>query len=382
VHAVPLVDFSDAENVGGRHSVIYFSAERRSLIIVPAARVVVLVPAHDEEETLVESLMSVDVQSYSPVRKIVMADNCTDRTEWVARSHRGWNVWCSEGNRHRKAGALNQAWERLAPSLAPEDYLLVMDADTRLDRNFIVNSLLQAQRRSELGGICASFYGKDGGGVLGFFQRLEFARFARSLARKGGQTFVLSGTATLFPAHVLRRLGEERGYLYDTTALIEDYEISLALRHRGYRIYAPRDCRVYTDVMSSLTALWRQRIRWQRGTLHELRRYGWTRYTLPDIGRQFLLVGATLARLTLFTMIVLSFIVLGGLDVKWGWMACSGVIAVERALTVRTLGWKYSLVASTIFLEEIYGALREAWFVRSAWLAFFGDSAEWQWHKT
>jgi cellulose synthase/poly-beta-1,6-N-acetylglucosamine synthase-like glycosyltransferase len=343
-------------------------------------KVVVVIPAHNEEDDIAESLWSVNVQSHLAARKIVMVDNCTDDTEAVAE-HFGWEVWRSEGNAHKKAGALNQMWDRLNHMLDDEDYLLIMDADTRLDKNFIANTLRQAKVRPDVGGVCATFYGKEGGGVLGFFQRLEYARFARSLARKGGQTFVLSGTATLFPVRVLRAIYDDRGYLYDHTALIEDYEVSLALRHRGFQIYAPRDCRVYTDVMVTVKALWNQRIRWQRGTLHELKRYGWTKHTAPDIGRQFLLLGATLARLLLFTMIALSLTVLGGLEIQWQWMALSAIIAVERAVTVRKMGWKYVVVASVLFLEELYGVFRETWFIRSVWLILFGNP-EWQWHKT
>jgi len=343
-------------------------------------RVALVIPAHNEADTLVEALESVEEQSRPPCECIVVADNCTDATAAIAEQ-RGWTVWLTHENQDRKAGALNQAWARLATQLDDDDYVVFMDADTVLDPHFVANAVNHALIRPQAGGVCATFYGKEGGGWLGFLQRLEYARFARSLARKGGQTFVLSGTATLFPVRNLRELERYRGFLYDRTALIEDYEISLALRHRGRKMYAPRDCRVRTDVMPDVKTLWRQRLRWQRGTLHELRRYGWTRETLPDIMRQFLLVGATITRLLLVTMVALTVIVLGGLDVQWQWTALAGVIALERGLTVRHLGWRYVAVAMLLVVEELYGVFREAFFARSAWLAFFGGP-EWQWHKT
>jgi biofilm PGA synthesis N-glycosyltransferase PgaC len=126
--------------------------------------------------------------------------------------------------------------------------------------------------------------------------------------------------------------------------------------------------------------LWRQRIRWQRGTLEELRRYGLTRVTLPDVGRQLVLCGATLARLLLISLVATLLVVHGGIEIQWEWTALSAVIALERALTVRRLGWRYALAALLLVPEESYGVFREAFFMRSGWLAL--RRAGWEWHAT
>jgi cellulose synthase/poly-beta-1,6-N-acetylglucosamine synthase-like glycosyltransferase len=358
------------------------AGRRRLLAGARQGRVLVLIPAKDEERTIEATLRSVENQSRRPDEMIVIADDCRDGTEAIVRSRSDWTLWRSEANRHKKAGALNQAIDRLERGglLEAGDFLLIMDADTELDDAFIENALACHEQLSRVGGICATFYGKKGGGLLGALQRIEYARFARSLARKRGITFVLSGTATMYRADVLLQLRDQRGFVYDTTSMLEDYEISLALRHRGYRCFAPRDCRVRTDVMPTVSRLWRQRIRWQRGTLEELRRYGVTRVTLPDIGRQLLLCGAMLTRLLLVTLISVTVALRHGFEVRWEWTALSAVIAVERALTVWKLGWTYALTALILVPEELYGVFREAFFVRSAWLAF--RRADWAWHST
>jgi poly-beta-1,6-N-acetyl-D-glucosamine synthase len=349
---------------------------------VSTARVVVLVPAKDEERTIDATLRSVERQTRPPDLMIVMADNCRDGTEAIVGSHPRWLLWRTEGNRHKKAGALNQALERLeiAHALGADDFVLLMDADTELDDSFVEAALECHERLTLVGGICATFYGKDGAGALGAMQRLEYARFARSLARKRGVTFVLSGTATMYRAGVLQELRDDRGFIYDHSSMLEDYEISLALRHRGYRCFAPGTCRVRTDVMPTLSKLWRQRIRWQRGTLEELRRYGITRVTVPDIARQLLLCAAMLVRLLLITLVALTAALRHGFQVRWEWTALSGVVALERALTVVSLGWGYALVALLLVPEELYGVFREAFFVRSAWLALRREA--WAWHST
>ena len=98
--------------------------------------VTVLIPAHDEERSIGTTIASLMTQSHRPDRVVVVADNCTDSTVDVA--HRaGVEVFESVNNRHKKAGALNQALERILPGLGDNDVVMVMDADTVLDDGFL-----------------------------------------------------------------------------------------------------------------------------------------------------------------------------------------------------------------------------------------------------
>ncbi len=103
-------------------------------------KVVCLIPAHNEEDCLPDALYSLTKQTRRPDRIVVVADNCTDRTIEVVQPYRvGFCVEVIEtvGNRHKKAGALNQALGEILPSLEDEDTILVMDADSFLDKRFI-----------------------------------------------------------------------------------------------------------------------------------------------------------------------------------------------------------------------------------------------------
>jgi glycosyltransferase involved in cell wall biosynthesis len=78
--------------------------------VVPP-RITVMVAAHNEERDVEATLRSALDQTTRPDRVLVAADNCTDSTVAVARSIPGVDVFETVANRHRKAGALNQAWE-------------------------------------------------------------------------------------------------------------------------------------------------------------------------------------------------------------------------------------------------------------------------------
>lgn len=348
-------------------------------------RVVVVIPAHNEEDQLPAMLESVRTQSRAPDSVVVVADNCSDRTAVVARAA-AVDVLETVSNSGRKAGALNQAWSHLAPSLRDDDLVLVMDADTVLCDTFVESAVRHHAATSDIGGVGGCFYGREiseGVGLgryLGLLQRLEYARYHRSIARRKGITTVLSGTATMFRARTLRRLVEDRGFLYDTSTLVEDYEITLALRHRGFRVISPKECVVHTEVMPTITKLWRQRIRWQRGTLDELRKYGFSRITAVEYGRQFLMGLGVPIRVLFISAIALSFLFYGGFEPHrfWAWLAL--FFGFERAYTVRELG-RAAMLASLVLLPEIvYDMFGECYFVRSLWLHLLdGDRV---WHAT
>jgi hypothetical protein len=60
--------------------------EPEQATVLPAGALVALLPAHDEEAALPAALASLAAQTRRADRVVVVADNCTDRTEDVARA--------------------------------------------------------------------------------------------------------------------------------------------------------------------------------------------------------------------------------------------------------------------------------------------------------
>jgi cellulose synthase/poly-beta-1,6-N-acetylglucosamine synthase-like glycosyltransferase len=330
-----------------------------------------LLPAHNEEAGIGAAIASLQRQTEPPGEIVVVADNCTDRTEEIAREL-GATVFRTEGNTDKKAGALNQALAALDPVLSDDDLVLVMDADSLLDPGF-----LEAARRAlespeghrrarggrRLGGVGGTFLGGAGGGLVGMFQRNEYARYARDVRRLQGRALVLTGTASVFPAGVLREVARARregrlpdksgaGAVYDVHVLTEDNELSLALMHLGYGILAPAECTLETEVMQSWRELGRQRSRWKRGALENIADYGFTRVTAPYWGRQLLSLLGLLATFAYVSSLAFAFVV--GWHIQPFWLAVSLVFVLERVVTVRRRGWLQMLVAAPLVIEMVY----------------------------
>ncbi len=248
--------------------------------------VVALIPAHNEEAGITETVLSLRAQTSPPDAIVVMADNCSDETVARAKAAGAW-VCPTVGNTAKKAGALNQGLTAILPALAPGDFVLCQDADGQLEPHFLVEALRTFTMVDGLGGLSGAVVARSATNRLETAQAIEYARGMRLMSRAGGRVHVLSGAATLFPVHALLAIAQHRGddlpgthgevFLEDS--LTEDYELTLAMKKLGFACRSTKRCRVVTDLMPTLRDLKVQRIRWFRGALESMWLYGFNRRT-------------------------------------------------------------------------------------------------------
>ena len=350
----------------------------------PAARglLVALIPAHDEEGAIGEAIRHLDEQQCPPDLIVVCADNCTDGT--ASRSAAaGAHVFETVGNTSRKAGALNQAFEQLLPELRDDDAVLVMDADSFLAPTFLAEA--QRHLRGDIGGVGGVFTGRPGGGYVGMLQRNEYARYARDVNRKKGKVLVLTGTATLFSVRTLRHVVRARAegllpgtaQVYDTKVLTEDNELTLALRHLGYKVISPKGARLTTEVMESWRDLYRQRLRWKRGAIENLRDYGLTRVTASYWLRQLVtFLGVAVTAIYLVSL-VWSLSIDLTLHVHPIWMAVTGVFVLERVVTVRSRGLRHMALAATLVVEMAFDLFLQGVHAKALWDTLSNQERRW-----
>lgn len=346
-------------------------APLRPVAAPDGATVVALIPAHDEAGCIGTALRSVAAQTVSPDRTVVVIDNCSDDTAAVARAH-GVDVIETVDNRHKKAGALNHGLSEIIDDLGPADHVLIMDADSELSPGFVERALVCLERHPQAGAVCAAYRARpDRPGLLHRLQSNEYTRAARDTGRRRGRATVLSGVATLFPVAVLRevRRARDRGELpagagatsyYDVTVATEDIELTHALIQLGFRPMAPRECVVWTDTMTSWSALGHQRLRWQRGMLDSLRLYGWSRVTWPYIWRQFGLYAGSMALPVHAVALTLSLLLIGSVRYRAIWLMIVPLFVLERVLSVRRDGARAMVLAGLLVPELIYETFRSA----------------------
>lgn len=359
-------------------------AETRGVYAGPVT-VTALIPAHNEEACLAATLESLLSQSHRPRRVIVIADNCTDGTVEIAR-RAGVDVIETVDNRLKKAGALNQALRQVLPGLGDNDLVLVMDADTTLDDGFLEGVVRRATADRGLMAVGGLFYGEEGSGLLGQFQRNEYTRYGRDLRRRRGRLFVLTGTASLFRPRALRAVADARGRslpgvpgdVYDTAVLTEDNELTLALKSLGALTISPAECTVVTEVMPTWQALWAQRLRWQRGALENLAAYGLRpatfRYWVQQLGIGYGVI-ALATYLGLLAVMALY-------RDTWAWfpfwLGVGALFTVERVVSVWAGGWRARLLGVLLIPELCYALFLDVVYLKGVWDISLRRQAHWK----
>jgi cellulose synthase/poly-beta-1,6-N-acetylglucosamine synthase-like glycosyltransferase len=346
-----------------------FAARDGAPSLPAEARIVALIPAHNEEEQIAQTLESVRAQTHPVDRVVVIADNCTDRTAEIAAAA-GAEVLPTIDNRAKKAGALNQAMRRITTDLESWDYVLQMDADTMLHPEFVASAIAELEADTQLAGVCARFLTKPSRGFLAWLQRMEYQRLDRHTAHRRDKIHCLSGTATLLRRHVLPQRP------WDERSLVEDYALTLDLLERGWRVKRADESIAWTETKPTLHEFWRQRLRWAQGTLEELVRRGWSRHTRKNaLAHVWAYFVVTLRWLWL--SLIVSSAIFTGFAFAWIWLLPLPIILAERVRSVWPLGWKARLLAASWIADETYQLLWEAYMLHALWASWRKRAVAW-----
>lgn len=341
---------------------------------------VVLIPAHNEEDVVGGTLRSLEEQTVKPDRIFVVADRCDDGTAQVAREH-GAQVLPTVENQHRKAGALNQALARIA--VQRPQYVLILDADTRLAPQFIAAALASLEEDPQLGAVSGLFVGNRPRSVLERFQANEYVRY-RTQILTTGKVAVVTGTASVFRYEALvdvaaargSRLPGTLGDVYDRSAITEDSELTLALRELGWGLTSRPECECTTELMPTWGDLHHQRVRWYKGMLDNLRVYGLSRTTVRYFGQQ-ITIALGVFTLALLTALTLASVAQGTFAIQPFWLGVAAVFLVNRVVTVWPVGARGRLLAVALVPEILYDLALQVAFVRAVFRAATRRDVTW-----
>jgi hypothetical protein len=291
----------------------------------------VVVPAHDEEAGIGETLRSVQaaIQADGRSSLLVVGANSTDATAANAADVRQDPV------RRGKGFALRHAWETLRSE--PIGAMAVVDADSVVERNFV------SEIRKHLSG--------DGDAVQ--------ARFRVRNTNASVRTRLLQLALTAM--NVVRPLGRERlgcsAGLYGNgfavrretlelvplpgPSLTEDLDYHVRLVLAGRRVRFVDSTVVWSDMPTTGRDAEAQRARWEGGRLYVARR--WALPLAREVARGRLALLEPLADLLLLPLGYHALLLLGLLALPWlpgriGGAAALGVLAFHLAVAAKLGG--------------------------------------------
>lgn len=259
----------------------------------PRNRLVVLVPAHDEEFLIGRCVASLLAQSYPRdlFRVFVVADNCTDSTAAIASAGGAEVLVRNEPQARGKGQALRWAVDRLTESSTPFDAVIVVDADSVADSDML--GVLEAGLRHGNRVVQADYTVLTDAGstprsdlVAAAF--LLFHRVRFSGRRRLGLPANLVGNGMLFGRDVLEK------HPWSAFSGVEDLEYSIDLRMAGISVCYARWALIAGPVPTSNRSELRQRLRWEGGRFHVVRSRLWMLVRVALARRDPMLLDAAL----------------------------------------------------------------------------------------
>ena len=226
-----------------------------------ACRFAILVPAHNEELLIGNTLASLAELDY-PVDQYavhIIADNCTDRTAEIARAA-GVTVHVRDDTAHRGKGhALAWAIGQLVPAEIHHDAYVIVDADTVVDPLLLAGFARGLARGGDaLQANYAVLNPTESATSALRWLAFSLINYIRPLGRNTwGGSSTLTGNGMCLSHELLTR------HPWQAFGLSEDYQYYLTLVSSGERVLFIPEVTVHSAMPTTVRQLQSQDIRWE-----------------------------------------------------------------------------------------------------------------------
>lgn len=223
--------------------------------------VTVLIPAFNEEATIIRCIESVFRSDYPELRVVVIDDGSTDHTfaavaEVAEREPRLRLV--------HEANAGKWAALDLAYSMLETEIVVAIDADSMMGPGAI-SALVRHFDDPNVGAVAGKVKVGNRVGLLTRLQALEYLT-AQNIDRRAAELLnailVVPGAIGAWRAEAVRKAG-----LYSPQTVTEDADLTVSVIRAGYRVVYEEDAYAVTEAPETVAALMRQRLRWSFGML-------------------------------------------------------------------------------------------------------------------
>ena len=244
----------------------------------------ILVPAHNEEKYIAETIDAIIKARYKGGKEIIIIDDgSTDKTTEIIKKFSKKGVKYFRTNHIGKSNALNKAVE-----IAKNEIVVVIDADSVIEKNSLQKLVkpFADEKVAAVSGIIKVRNRKQN--FLAVFQNVEYLHSSlfRSLCGRINSNIFTPGPLSAFRKELLKEVGG-----FNAKTYMEDVDISLKFVKRGYKVEVCEEAFTSTNVPTSFRSWVRQRVRWTKGGISIIknnldfyfnRKYLWSSfYSLP-----------------------------------------------------------------------------------------------------
>ncbi|MFT8469941.1 MAG: glycosyltransferase family 2 protein [Oenococcus sp.] len=304
-------------------------------------RIALVIPAHNEADTIGSVLKSVAEQvgiADHILDVFVALDNCTDGTEQEIAKYAGQlNLYLLKtiNNKERKSGALNQVYRLFFGDLTNEalsdqhlkavaniDAFVGMDADVYLAKDCLLTLYQELTEQYKTGVVSANYqcllpesinviprndpnreyllkHGKFGGPLSRFYavaQNVEFSTWTIKQKVNNHTAQIAGGQCSMFRPETLRDIYRhfKMNGIYSNESDTEDLLLTQQIREVGWQCKISDSARCYVDSMTTFRTLYNQQKKWEAGTIQYMTKAGVSTAYARQLWSQELLMGFNL----------------------------------------------------------------------------------------
>lgn len=222
----------------------------------------ILMPAHNEELIIEQTLIQLKKEVLAEDRIIVIADNCSDSTTMLCRSLNIEVIERHSADKRGKGFALDFGIQHLLNNM-PET-VVILDADSEFETGGLSTLVSRSQGNNTVVQSMYLMRSPQGAGIK--TRVAEFAWLVKNRIRPTGLARLgigchLQGSGMAFPAEVFEKVSLASGNI------VEDLELGLKLTALGYKINFEPNAVVNSVFPTSTEGLDSQRTRWEHGHL-------------------------------------------------------------------------------------------------------------------
>ncbi len=248
-----------------------FKTEQSSTALEHFPMVSVLIPAYNEESTIIKTLQSVHNLEYpkDKIDIIIINDGSSDKTGEIAAAYiqdKPHFRLISHTNKG-KAASMNCALQ-----IARGEFFACLDADSFVDPQTLRKMLAfyYHQNDPDLAIVTPAMKVHSPKNILQKIQWLEYIVmiFIGRLSSHIDSLYVAPGPFSLYKTQMIKTIGG-----FDEHTLTEDQEIAYRVQQQQLKIRQCFDGYVYTVAPHTIKEFYRQRRRWYMGSISCLYRY-------------------------------------------------------------------------------------------------------------
>lgn len=230
----------------------------------------VVVPAYNEEKSIIGTLNSLVGLDYprEKMEIIVVNNGSTDRTQEIVEefmvSHQQDMIQLVNQPIKGKGKALNSGLSQIKG-----EFFACLDADSFVEKNAL-GVMLPYFEDENVAAVCPVLKVQKPDSILQKVQWSEYIlnMFYRFLNARLDCIHVTPGPFSIYRTEIIRKLGG-----YDETTITEDLELAIRLQKHQYRIVHAPKAMVETIAPNTWGKLFRQRVRWYKGSVDNTFRY-------------------------------------------------------------------------------------------------------------